>query len=155
VTLVWTLALGVAIAAAQLPGAIVRTGILFVIFSFLTAGVGLLLLFSTCISYRDDNGRRNLISLGSAGLLSYIFVLIGAVVGYTQFTAMNDSVVHFIVSIIFASCLFMWVCYDAGKLCQRMIPDDYMKGVIYFYADFVYVCLCCALLSCLGSATSA
>ena len=32
-----------------------------------------------------------------------------------------------------------------------MVPDDYMKGVIYFYTDFVYVCMCCALLGCLGS----
>jgi hypothetical protein len=33
-----------------------------------------------------------------------------------------------------------------------MSPDEYMKGVIYFYTDMFYVCMCCALLACLGSA---
>ena len=32
----------------------------------------------------------------------------------------------------------------------RMKPDEYMKGVIYFYTDIFYVCACCALLACLG-----
>ena len=42
--------------------------------------------------------------------------------------------------------------YDANKLCKTMQPDDYMKGVIYFYTDFIFVfvigCfigLCCKL----------
>ena len=31
-----------------------------------------------------------------------------------------------------------------------MQPDEYMKGVIYFYTDMFYVCACCALLACMG-----
>ena len=33
---------------------------------------------------------------------------------------------------------------------HRMKPDEYMKGVIYFYTDMFYVCACCAVLACLG-----
>ena len=32
-----------------------------------------------------------------------------------------------------------------------MQPDDYYKGVIHFYTDLFFVCLCCAFISCLGS----
>ena len=39
-----------------------------------------------------------------------------------------------------------------GLQALQMSPDEYMKGVIYFYTDMFYVCMCCALLACLGSA---
>ena len=50
-----------------------------------------------------------------------------------------------------ASLLFAWVAYDANKLCKRMQPDDYMKGVVYFYTDFLFMCCCCIVLGCLGN----
>ena len=46
------------------------------------------------------------------------------------------------------------VRYDSGRLCERMQPDDYMKGVIYFYTDFLMVCCCCLFAGCMGSAAS-
>ena len=40
--------------------------------------------------------------------------------------------------------------YDANKLCKTMQPDDYMKGVIHFYTDFLLVCVCCICAGCMG-----
>ena len=33
-----------------------------------------------------------------------------------------------------------------------MQPDDYMKGVVYFYTDFLLVCCCCICAGCLSQA---
>jgi len=154
-TFVWSICLGVAIAACQIPGAFVRPGILFIIFSSLTVGVGIVLILSTSITYTDKLGSRQLLGFGWSGLIAYVFILVGVIVLYTQVPTIVEDVSHFAAALVFATILFAWVCYDAGKLCHRMVPDDYMKGVIYFYTDFIYVCLCCALLSCLGNANAA
>jgi hypothetical protein len=52
------------------------------------------------------------------------------------------------------TCLFSWISYDSAKLSAKMQPDDYMKGVVYFYTDFLIVCCCCLFTSCIGSAVS-
>ena len=64
-----------------------------------------------------------------------------------------DLTPHFpIYRCVVSSIVFAWFCYEAFKLSAKMSPDEYMKGVIYFYTDMFYVCMCCALLACLGSA---
>ena len=44
--------------------------------------------------------------------------------------------------------LFCWITYDAGKLCQRMQPDEYVQGVLNFYTDFLVLVCCCCLAAC-------
>ena len=61
-----------------------------------------------------------------------------------------DPAPIFATSTVVASLIFTWFCYESFKLCSKMKPDEYMKGVIYFYTDMFYVCACCALLACLG-----
>merc|ERR1712007_91642 len=58
----------------------------------------------------------------------------------------------FVVSTIFATIIFAWITYDAFKLSCKMSPDEYLKGVIHFYTDMFYVCICCCVITCLGSA---
>ena len=64
-----------------------------------------------------------------------------------------DARPHTIPTLVRSQSSFL-VRYDAGKLCERMQPDDYMKGVLYFYSDFFMVCCGCLFLGCLGSAAS-
>ena len=82
-------------------------------------------------------------------MLADIFIFSGAIVFYTQYPEVFEQAGHFISALLFSSFLFAWLCYDAAALCNRMQPDDYMKGVTYFYTDFMYACVCCALLGCL------
>ena len=61
-----------------------------------------------------------------------------------------DPTPVFVTSTLVSTVVFSWFCYEAYKLCCKMSPDEYLKGVIYFYTDMFYVCACCALLACLG-----
>lgn len=148
----WSILLGVALAAAQLPGAFVKSNTLFLIFSLIFIGMFFVRIFSTCFTYRDEYGQVHLWSFGTAGCIGYVLTLIiGIVIAVMVPEAYNYQVGHCVGAFLAFSCIFAWLCYDSSVLCQRMVPDDYMKGVIYFYTDFVYVCMCCALLGCLGS----
>lgn len=67
-TTLWTLAWALFIAMASLPGALVRSHVLFVIFGSTTLGVGCLLLLSSCITVTDPyTQQKKLMSFGSAG----------------------------------------------------------------------------------------
>ena len=66
----------------------------------------------------------------------------------------------FATACIFATSLHVWVSFDAARLCGRLKPDEYMKGVVFFYADLlsiVAVCLVCAwcAAACSGADASA
>ena len=56
-------------------------------------------------------------------------------------------------SLSFPGSLFAWVAFDSGKLCESMQPDEYMKGVVYFYTDFLLVCCCCLFAGVMSSAS--
>merc|ERR1712167_16472 len=73
-----------------------------------------------------------------------------AIVVFTQLPEGISATGHFITCIVISSIVFIWFCYESYKLSCKMQPDEYMKGVIYFYTDMFYVCACCALLACLG-----
>ena len=148
---VWSILLGVGLAVAQLPGSFVRSNTLFIIFSLVFIAMSFTLVFSTCFTFYDEFGHRQLWGFGTAGTIAYVLMLIiGSVVAGMVPETYNSNVGHVVGAILFSSMIFAWLSYDAGELCRRMVPDDYMKGVIYFYTDFIYVCLCCALLGCLG-----
>ena len=56
--------------------------------------------------------------------------------------------------------LHLWVSFDAARLCGKLKPDEYMKGVVFFYADLLSifaVCLVCAwcAVACSGGDASA
>ena len=94
---------------------------------------------------------------GAAGLCSWMLTVVIASVVFTQCKAsVNwDGIAPepiFATTTVVSTIIFTWFCYEAFKLSAKMSPDEYMKGVIYFYTDMFYVCMCCALLACLGSA---
>jgi len=127
-TAIWSIAWGLFLAAAQVPGGVVRSNVLFVIFGSLTVGVAGLLVCSTCFTTHDRyTGDRLLWSFGASGLVGWVLVLVAPIVLYSQVPALCEHPGHFIAALVVASCIFGWVVYDAGKLCQQMSPDDYMK----------------------------
>ena len=151
----WSMLWGLFMAAAQLPGAFVRSNLLFIIFGACFVGLTVMLIASTSFTRTISDGytsERQLWSFTLAGWSGWI-VMVGFSIGFYAMTShlpMYDSIGHFIGGVAIASLLFAWVAYDASKLCKRMQPDDYMKGVVYFYTDFLFMCCCCIVLSCLG-----
>jgi len=156
VTVIWTLGWAVFLAVAQLPGALILSNTFFVVFGACTLGVAVLLILSTLTTTDQETGDKRLWSFKSAGTIAGIVMLAGSFAFYSQTTHFYEpgGAAHFIMANLIAVCLFAWVVYDSGRLCERMQPDDYMKGVIYFYTDFLMVCCCCLFAGCMGSAAS-
>ena len=68
-----------------MPGGLVKSNVLFVMFGTSATGVALLLFFSTCFTARDEyTGERILWSFSGAGTLSYFLMLGGAFAFYSQ-----------------------------------------------------------------------
>jgi len=147
VTVAWTFLLGTAIAASQIAGGFVLSNTMSVIFCNIFAGVGIIILLSTNVVFTDEYGQRYLMSFSSAGWIAYVVMLAGTITTGVMIPGMTTHAGHLVGAFLFTSCVFAWICYDAAALCERMVPDEYMQGVIYFYTDFIYVCMCCALLS--------
>lgn len=156
-TTIWSVCWGVFLAAAHVPGGIVRSNALFVIFGTAAVGIFVLLILSTTFTVRnEDTGERQLWSFGTCGWLAWLVMTAAAVIFYTQTQTYGfySEVGHYVGAVIVASLIFAWVAYDSAKLCERMQPDDYMKGVVYFYTDFLLVCCCCMFAGCLSSGGS-
>lgn len=161
-TLAWSVLLGLFLAASDLEGAFSRAHAFLMIMSLLTTGVFFLALF-TQLPWRGYDGEPRLMRFSYAGLGAWLCLLIG---GSVVFSLVKDDVDWqepadgegkafdpvpvFVTSVLVSTAVFAWFCYEAHKLCGKMQPDEYLKGVIYFYTDMFYVCACCALIACLG-----
>lgn len=151
-TTIWSICWGIVLAAVHVPGGIVRSNALFVIFGTTAVGVAALLVLCTCFTFTNsETGERQLMTFSCAGWLAWVVMLTASIIFFFQTQYLYEQAGHFIGGIIVASLLFAWVAYDSGKLCERMQPDDYMKGVVYFYTDFLIVCCCCLFAGCISS----
>lgn len=153
-TLFWSILLGVFLAASDLPGAYARAHAFLMMMLLLDGGIFFLIFFAQ-IKIRDVEGSPKLMSFSLAGLCSWITTVIVASIIFTQTRGQIDwqdisPTPIFVTATIVSTIVFTWFCYESYKLCCKMLPDEYMKGVIYFYTDMFYVCACCALLACLG-----
>jgi len=145
----WSVILALFIAVSDLPGAYFNSHALFVIMIELTAGVFFLLLF-TQVRFGDA-----LITITFSGILSYLCWIFGAglIFGYLQSNELEGITVgHFVVATLASTVMFAWITYDMYKLVCKMSPDEYMKGVIHFYTDMFYMCVCCCIVACIGGA---
>jgi len=158
-TLGWSVLFAITMAVTDLPGAFFKSHALFVIMVELAAGVLFMTLFSQMKwLYEDELGTVSEwrpISFGKAGFFSYCLWMPAAAITFSQLKDSSLSGIttgHFVAITIIATLVFMWISYDAYKLCCKMTPDEYLKGVIHFYTDMFYVCVCCCIITCLGSA---
>ena len=75
VTLIWTIAWAVFLAAAQLPGALILSNTFFVVFSVCTVGVAVLLILCTLTTTDGETGDKKLWSFKGAGTIAGAFPL--------------------------------------------------------------------------------
>jgi len=151
----WSAMWGIFLAAAQVPGGIIRSFSMFVMFGGATVGVAFLLILSTAFTFTDpESGERALCSFSSAGTWAWVLMVAASIGIYSATKDAYEQVGHYIGAMIVATCIFVWVAYDSAKLCQRMSPDDYMRGVVYFYTDFLLVCCCCLVAGCFSASAS-
>jgi len=149
-TVLWSVVFGLFVAVSDLPGAYFKSHALFVIMFQLTGGVFFLLLFSS-IKGRNEYDDPMLWTFSRAGTISWLLYIIGSSIIYGMTLTSDTTPAHYVTCSIMSTLVFSWICYDAGSLCKKMSPDDYMKGVIHFYTDLLFVCLCCAFIACMGS----
>mmetsp|Transcript_73639 Transcript_73639/g.163667 ORF Transcript_73639/g.163667 Transcript_73639/m.163667 type:complete len:251 (-) Transcript_73639:454-1206(-) len=150
-TAAWSTLFALFVAATDLPGAYFRSHSLFLLLCELFGGI---LALTVLTQLRWDSKP---IGIGTAGCISWLIWLITSSVIYAnlQSTALSTMAMGaFVMVTIATSFLFGWVVYDAHKICCKLSPDEYMKGIIYFYTDMFYMCACCCLVACMGSATS-
>jgi len=154
-TIAWTLTFSLFMAGAHADGGLVRSYFFFVIFSCTAAGIAVMLVLCTTFTCPDAAGRgRVLFSPVAAGCVGWVLMLVGAIVFYTQDSSPFYSLANYIGAVVVASVLLLWIAYDMAKLCEKMQPDDYMKGVTYFYTDFLTFCCCCLATACVSTAIS-
>jgi len=155
-TVVWTLVFSLFIAGAHTDGGVVRSYFFFVVFSCTAAGIAVMLVLCTMFTCPDGGGEggRILLNPMAAGVVGWAVFLVGAIVLYTQDSSPFYSLGNYISAVVVASVLLLWIAYDMAKLCEKMQPDDYIKGVIYFYTDFLTFCCCCLATACVSSAIS-
>jgi len=151
----WSVLLGLFLGASDLPGAYSRAHAFLMIFLELTCGILLLIPFCLLKTVDADLGRPKLWGFASSGMCSWLLTIAISALVFTQakggidWNDIEPEPIFATVTVV-STVIFTWFCYEAFKLSCRMKPDEYMKGVIYFYTDMFYVCACCAVLACLG-----
>jgi len=154
-TLAWTLLLGVAIGASQVPGGFILSNTFSLIFSNLFVGVGIVTIVSSCITLTDEYRHPYLVPFFASGTLAYVVMLAGTITVAVMVPGFYESIGHVVGAMLFTTCIFAWLCWEASTLSARMVPDDYLKAIIFFYTDFAWGCLCCAVLSLFSGSGSA
>ena len=114
----------------QVPGGFIRSQILFIMFGNVTFGVAILLVFSSCLTHTIQ-GERKLISFLKAGFFAWLTMILCSIAFFWLKPSWYESGYIYSGSVMMASIIFLFFAVDLGKLCKRMTPDEYMKGVIY------------------------
>ena len=154
-TTMWSIAWGVFLAAAHVPGGLIRSNGFLLTFGMMIIGVFCLLITATTFTYYDETlGERRLWQFRVAGWIPWLVMIVASIIFAAQVPGAYTSIGHVLFAQGFASLLFAWIVYDANKVCQKMEPDEYMTGVTTFYTDFLLVCCCCLVMGCLSSAAS-
>ena len=126
----WSILWGVFMGTTQVPGGFIRSQILFIMFGNVTFGVAILLVFSSCLTHTIQ-GERKLISFLKAGFFAWLTMILCSIAFFWLKPSWYESGYIYSGSVMMASIIFMFFAVDLGKLCKRMTPDEYMKGVIY------------------------
>ena len=88
------------------------------------------------------DGTPYLWSFEFCGCISWLVCVVIALLAFAAIRP-PTTLTHFGAAAMGMTLLHFWMILDAGRLCTRFTPDDYMKGVVYFYTDFLIMCCCC------------
>lgn len=109
------------------------------IFSFLFCIMALTTLLCTVVTKQpvNESSPPQLISYPVVIFVGYLLALLGSLVIY--FVYMQDvvSAVQYSASLGAMLLLVMWFAYDASCMNERLSPDEYMQGMVFFYTDMV------------------
>ncbi|DAZ93276.1 TPA: hypothetical protein N0F65_010900 [Lagenidium giganteum] len=107
--------------------------------AFLFCVMSITTLICTVVAKRslDEKTPAVLISYPMAILVSFFLSFVGSMIVY--FCWMKDTVTSLQYSASLASMLLlvMWFAYDASCMNERLSPDEYMQGMVFFYTDMV------------------
>lgn len=94
-TTIWSVLWGIFMAAASLPGGLVKSNSMFVLFGSSALGV-FVLLFCSQLTVTNERGEKELWSFNSAGTLAWIIMVSVSFVVFSQTGHLYEHVLHFI-----------------------------------------------------------
>ncbi|KAE9345924.1 hypothetical protein PF008_g8542 [Phytophthora fragariae] len=109
------------------------------IFTFLFGIMGVTTLLSTMIIKRsfDPNIQPTLISYPVVLLISFFLGFVTSLFIYFFYMVDVVSPFQYSASLAVMLLLIMWFAYDASCMNERLSPDEYMQGMVFFYTDMV------------------
>ncbi|KAG7394934.1 hypothetical protein PHYBOEH_004455 [Phytophthora boehmeriae] len=109
------------------------------IFCFLFGIMGVTTLLCTMIIKRsfDPDVQPTLISYPVVLLIAFFLGFVTSL--FIYFFYMEDAVspLQYSASLAIMLLLIMWFAYDASCMNERLSPDEYMQGMVFFYTDMV------------------
>ncbi|EEY62399.1 uncharacterized protein PITG_14834 [Phytophthora infestans T30-4] len=109
------------------------------IFTFLFGIMGITTLLCTTIIRRsfDPNVQSTLISYPVVLLISFFLGFVTSLFIYFFYMMDVVSPLQYSASLAVMLLLIMWFAYDASCMNERLSPDEYMQGMVFFYTDMV------------------
>ncbi|ETK95668.1 hypothetical protein F441_01480 [Phytophthora nicotianae CJ01A1] len=109
------------------------------IFTFLFGIMGVTTLLCTIIIRRsfDPNVQPTLISYPVVLLISFFLGFVTSLFIYFFYMVDVVSPLQYSASLAVMLLLIMWFAYDASCMNERLSPDEYMQGMVFFYTDMV------------------
>ncbi|KAL3658068.1 hypothetical protein V7S43_016912 [Phytophthora oleae] len=109
------------------------------IFTFLFGIMGVTTLLCTMIIRRsfDPNIEPTLISYPVVLLISFFIGFVTSLFIYFFYMMDVVSPLQYSASLAVMLLLIMWFAYDASCMNERLSPDEYMQGMVFFYTDMV------------------
>ncbi|KAG1687609.1 hypothetical protein DVH05_004730 [Phytophthora capsici] len=109
------------------------------IFTFLFGIMGVTTLLCTMIIRRsfDPNIQPTLISYPVVLLIAFFIGFVTSLFIYFFYMIDVVSPLQYSASLAVMLLLIMWFAYDASCMNERLSPDEYMQGMVFFYTDMV------------------
>lgn len=108
-------------------------------YTFLFGVMAITTFVSTRIARRpiDSSKPAVLISYPMALLCSFFIVLVVAMLVYFLWLEKEIAALPYSASLATMLLLVMWFAYDSSCMNERLSPDEYMQGMVFFYTDMV------------------
>lgn len=108
-------------------------------FSFLLVVMSITTVLCTIVTKRsfDENTPSTLISYPVVLLIGFFLAFVGSLFIYFFYMTEVVSTLQYSASLAAMLLLVMWFAYDASCMNERLSPDEYMQGMVFFYTDMV------------------
>jgi hypothetical protein len=109
------------------------------IFGFLFSIMSITTVLCTLVVKRSPDGSFPgvLLSYPAALVISFSLSLLGSIAIYFVYMKEAVSALQYSASLAAMLVLVLWFAYDASCMNERLSPDEYMQGMVFFYTDMV------------------